>query len=749
MAALRPIVAAILAVLCAAAFAQQADEAHARLTFPSNRIRFEIPIQSPTPAQITAELLDLVNQSLSTATATCTTTLCRVDMPPAADNGKKILTNDLGRYRIRYTIGATTGILAVDHIAPSLYDLHLAVADHIRPGASYTARIRALNPLTGAPIAGVPLTITLSETFVEDDKDDHDLAPQTITTDPDGFASYSFTAPQADDLESMDLSVEGTLGGLRIGASQTLNVPNNQRFDLTTDKPLYQPGQTVHTRMLLLDRNGHASPNAKVRVDIDDPDSTLVFRAETTTSEFGIATVDWPVPARMRLGQYRLEAESDGDDFDQNAYASIRLSRYDLPTFVVAPQSDRTFYLPGQNADVDVHADYLFGQPVRRGHVRVVRENDRTWNFAKQKYDTKEGKAVTGELDAKGHFHAHIDLQQDEDQYLDEDPSNQFSDLHYAAYVTDASTGRTEQRRFDLRVTAQSLHLTLSRTNQPRGLPGQYYLTATLADGSPAECDVAISLLPHDGEDDKLADQLRRALPLQHIHTDTNGLARLTFPEYAALHKQMPPALKPRQHPEQYADEPTLYLAAEDSKGHHGAITQSPNEPNDLFRITTTKSLYRPGDPIDLTIDSAPKGPAQSIPATLQILRHTTRGDLLLATRNLTLANGHAALTLPTDARFSGLIFLEVIALRASHSDNNEIATRAILFPRDNSLHVGIQMSAPHLQARRRGHRRPHRPRRAGSRRRRPHPRTRRPRPRCPRFSRRRSGRHGAQPHRQ
>ena len=91
----------------------------------------------------------------------------------------------------------------------------------------------------------------------------------------------------------------------------------------------------------------------------------------------------------------------------------------------------------------------------------------------------------------------------------------------------------------------------------------------------------------------------------------------------------------------------------------------------------------------------------------MQILRHTLRGDLTLATRDITLIHGHASLSLTSDQRYSGLVFISVIALGANLRDAEEnggydgsddsqskVASRALLFPRDNSLQVGIKMSA-------------------------------------------------------
>ena len=137
---------------------------------------------------------------------------------------------------------------------------------------------------------------------------------------------------------------------------------------------------------------------------------TSVYRAIAKTSRFGIATTDWSIPENTRLGEYRIWVGVDGGDEEYEAGMEVRISRYDLPNFTVNVDSDRAYYLPGQNAEVKVRADYLFGKPVARGHVRVVRENEREWNYSEQKWEVDEGETYEGETDATGVFVAQINL---------------------------------------------------------------------------------------------------------------------------------------------------------------------------------------------------------------------------------------------------------------------------------------------------------------------------------------------------
>jgi hypothetical protein len=228
-------------------------------------------------------------------------------------------------------------------------------------------------------------------------------------------------------------------------------------------------------------------------------------------------------------------------------------------------------------------------------------------------------------------------------------------------------------------------------------LPQQLYLAATTADGAPARCDLNLSLLPYDAPLVTLPQRIARAFPLQKIHSDAHGLARLSLPTYEALRKVTPSM--PGSQSASLDQQPTLYLTARDEDGRTGSITQDLTPPAETFRITTPKSIYQPGDSIDIQIDAA----EPSLPVTVQIFRHTLHGDFALATRDVALVNGHASLSVPSDQRYSGFVFIAVIALGANLREAQQngsddplstIASHALLFPRDNSLQVGIKMSA-------------------------------------------------------
>jgi hypothetical protein len=408
--------------------------------------------------------------------------------------------NELLWYRLRYLITPeqsarrTTppieGIVSLSEITPDIFELRVAAADHAREGSRYHAQATAVHPVSSRPVPGIKVEAEIA--FSNGEK--KGIVRAGGITNAEGFAPLDFDLPkQIDDDGDLELRVVASRGPLVEKAESEVQLNREAIMLLSTDKPLYQPGQTLHLRALVFDDSKHALSDANAELRINDPEGNPVFRTSLKTSRFGIASVDWPIPESTRLGDYTLRFELEDERYDeQGATQYVKISRYDLPNFAVGVKPDRAYYLPGQDAEIEVRADYLFGQPVKRGRIRVVRETARRWNYREQEWETEEAEKYEGETDADGRYSVRIDLQKAHANLADEDYSR-FHDLTYAAYFTDPTTNRTEQRRFDLRVTKDAIHVYIFEgERQAKNFPLQFYLSTYYADGSPAECDVEI-----------------------------------------------------------------------------------------------------------------------------------------------------------------------------------------------------------------------------------------------------------------
>jgi A-macroglobulin TED domain/Alpha-2-macroglobulin family/MG2 domain/Carboxypeptidase regulatory-like domain/A-macroglobulin receptor binding domain/Macroglobulin domain MG3/Alpha-2-macroglobulin bait region domain len=487
-----------------------------------------------------------------------------------------------------------------------------------------------------------------------------------------GEALLEFKLPGPLKTEDVEIKVVARRDGFSQEAEEEVSILYPNQVLVSTDKPLYQPGQTLRVRVLGLDRDRKAWANVEGELKIRDPEGSYIFRAGFKTSRFGVASVDWPILDSARLGEYFVEARL-GEESTSNAPGSqsFKISRYDLPNFVVNVKSDRGYYLPGQNADVVVSADYIFGQPVKRGRARVVRETERRWNYREQKWETEEGEKYEGALDDDGRFIARIDLAEEQEDFKPGSYSR-FRDLRYAAYLTDSTTGRTEERRFDLRVTKDLIHVyVIERVGVGEGLPLQFYISTFYADGSPAQCEVTVNQLFGGEHDDKSkAGNVNSERLLTTVKTNRYGVAKVASLDAGETDGNYGLRLK---------------LAARDDQGRSGQdIHEYGDRSKPAMRVETDKTLYRAGEPIKARLTS-------NSPRVTWIV-DLMRGSRLLTTRAIQLKDGSAETTFPFNQEFSDeLMVVAYPTIMDNYDAWNSAGVARVLYPRDRELKLDVK----------------------------------------------------------
>ena len=199
------------------------------------------------------------------------------------------------------------------------------------------------------------------------------------TTDGTGSLPVQFRVP-ADLSGEARLIVETESEVGRDSLEQTVTVSRDYRVLLSSDKPLYQPGQTIHMRALVLSAFDQTPARGEtVSFLVEDAKGNKVFRQSVTTSEYGIAATDFVLADLVNQGDYKLSAAVSTPDTVEGADDSVTRSEktvevrpYVLPKFGVEVSTDRSFYLPGQRVEGVVQADYFFGKPVTEAQVQIV-----------------------------------------------------------------------------------------------------------------------------------------------------------------------------------------------------------------------------------------------------------------------------------------------------------------------------------------------------------------------------------------
>src|SRR5882724_3499900 len=439
----------LLAPLSRAGITVRVNESAFRIHFQRKSIdvalAFENSLGSPTDQHILIQLID--PQSRVVASADRTESIGRgsqtIHLTAPFDVSKlpEIDRRQLLWYRLHYQITAirpatdvtADGIVSLSEITPELFELRVAAAEMAHEAMRYRARVQAIHPITKKPAQGVRIEAVL--TLETDDTGSGVKLSAAGITDAKGYSILFFDLPARfpefpHELRPSggSIKVTGERFEFKAEAENDVLVDQFARMLLTTDKPLYQPGQALHMRALTLSPTRQAIANQEVIFRIEDPENTAVFRETAKSSRFGIASVDWPIPENARLGDYVIKvALGTGEDSSQSTL-KVRISRYDLPNFKVTAKPDRAYYLPGEDAEIKVSADYIFGQPVNRGHVRVVREVEREWNYKDQKWDIEESDKYEGDTDANGAFVARVKLTDDQKD-LDDEDYRQFKDI--------------------------------------------------------------------------------------------------------------------------------------------------------------------------------------------------------------------------------------------------------------------------------------------------------------------------------
>jgi hypothetical protein len=679
-----------LSSVCLAQGTLRINESSTRIQLLAESTGVDLAVENTAretvPARVSLELVDPFGHVQTRANKVAILPVGRSKvslwMPPAFAQNERSDRKNLLWYRLRYSVAVTPasgtpqelihGVLSVSEAAPELFELHVAAPALVKEGSRVALRVRAVHPVTLHPIEGVVVQASLD---LDEDNGKPLLTP-AAKTDRQGFATLNLSLPRDINAEyesQIDIKVTGKLGNQSEDAEGELYLNHFSSILLSTDKPLYQPGQELHMRLMAFHPDHKAIAKQTVKFEIRDPDYTVVFSANAQTSRFGVASTNWQIPENLRLGDYEVRANI-GEDSNRypNTRADIKISRYELPAFSVGVKPDRAYYLPGHGAEIQVRADYLFGEPVRRGHVRIVQESERHWNFREQKWDSKEGPSYEGETDDQGSYVADVDLSAQHDE-LSGDDYERFRDITFAAYYTDPSTGRTEQRRFDIRVTKEPIHVYLIPGNQLqiKGLPLEFYLSTDYADGTPAECEVEILWSTAGMQANSNSSLLQQMV--RRVRTNRYGVAKVS-----ALNIPAAPASR----------DSYISFRARDRKGLVGHHTESGSDTNRAgVRVETNKALYALGEPIDVELSSGEQD--------LMLVVDVVRDAQIQTSRLVHMRHGHASITLSPDDKFQNEVTIVAYALGSRNDDqhDNIAGAHTVFFPKNHELSVDIHPS--------------------------------------------------------
>jgi len=279
-----------------------------------------------------------------------------------------------------------------------------------------------------------------------------------------------------------------------------VHVQKGRRVYLTTDKPLYQPGQTVHVRALAL-REPSLAPIADVPVtiEIEDARANKVFKKQARTSRFGVASTKFDLASEVNMGEYHLRCVVE----DEQAEKSFTVKRYALPKFKIAVKTEKAWYMPGETMKGTLRADYFFGKPVAGAKVGI---DLRTFDTSEHDLAHLEGK--TGP-DGTWAFEYKLP-----EHFVGRPLDKGKASLAIRASVTDAAA-HAEESGSEVAVVSAPVAVEVFPEGGRLipGLPNQIYVLAIHPDGTPAAGTVRLQLPGLD----------------RSVGTDDTGFAELVY----------------------------------------------------------------------------------------------------------------------------------------------------------------------------------------------------------------------------
>ncbi|MFZ4572748.1 MAG: MG2 domain-containing protein [Phycisphaerales bacterium] len=307
----------------------------------------------------------------------------------------------------------------------------------------------------------------------------------SFKTDANGTASPSFEYPDwAAGNYTLSVEVEG-----QTHLERTVELKRERRVMLSTDKPQYQPGQTIHVRALALTR-GDGKPAAKESAvfSVVDPSGNTIFKKSGATSEFGIVSADCELASEIREGPYTIRA----DIGTTQSSRTVEVKKYVLPKFKVGLELDAQFYTPGATVKGTIDARYFFGKAVS-GKVEVV---VRPIGIV-----TDEIKAPAVNLDADGRGAFSVELPK---KLFGREQDGGDARVEIVATVRDTA-GQEVKRVASRVVSAAALRMEVVPECETLvvGVPQKIHVFVTAPDGSPASARVGVG----DGEGIATSDQ--------------------------------------------------------------------------------------------------------------------------------------------------------------------------------------------------------------------------------------------------
>ncbi|WP_437594305.1 MG2 domain-containing protein [Sorangium sp. So ce1000] len=537
----------------------------------------------------------------------------------------------LARYLVRVDDGSEEGLLVTRSLLRVIppYDVQLEGPARVVRGRAASYRVRATDAFTHQPVPEVAVELSVGE----------GAQPLRGTTDALGAAVFE-VEPSAVGAHPVSAQAAGFGVNALIATSITVEGPGPKLL-LTTDKPLYKPGQTIHLRALALERGNNAPlVRTPITFEVEDGKGNKIFKKPIETDAYGVAATTFRIGSIVNTGEFKVRLVS-GEITTEKV---VTVGQYALPKFDVAVRTDRPWYTAGDTLTGTIDARYFFGKNVAGGSVTIEAASLDVGQTTFQR--------IMGELNAEGHYGFSLTLPPS----LAGLPLEQ-GDAAVTLTVTVVDTaGQEVTKAIPVKVAADAASIVLvpeARELVP-GVPNTLLLFVTDPLGAPLPNTDAVITAP-DGT------QLT-------ARTDAFGQARVSFTPPSATADGA------------FEVEATVGERAVTRK--FSFATQTGGE---HLIVRTDRAVYETGETVEVTIESSEE--------TGSIYVDWLNDGQAVDMRSLELEGGRAHFSMPVDA---GLLGSNRVEAYLVDDDGNLVRSGRTVFARgDSALRVEVQADKP------------------------------------------------------
>ncbi len=424
----------------------------------------------------------------------------------------------------------------------------------------------------------------------------------------------------------------------QVETTETVQLEDKVSVLLTSEKPIYQPSQTIHLRALALDRaDRHAAAGRALTFEVEDPRGNKVFRKSTAADNFGVASAEFTLADEVNLGTYHVRAKIGESSA---AELAVNVERYRLPKFRVVIEFDskngkpKRDYRPGDHVTGAVKANYFFGKSVDNAAVTMKASGIDAELF--------EAASAKGRTDRDGAYRFDLVLPQ---FFAGNGKRHGAAPVVVEATVKDAAE-HSETRGEPITVSQTSLLITAVPEGGKlvRGLENEVFVLVSHPDGTPAKADLVV----------------RTAAGQNRVQTDEEGIATVRIQGNDA--------------------NSVLRIDADDHKGNRASdnVTLETRAGEDQVLVRTSHAVARPGERMEIAVLSTRQRGA----AYIDLVRD---GQTIL-TRDVDLENGRAEMSVVVGPEMSGTLTVDAYVIGRSGREAED--QRLVFVQPAEELHI-------------------------------------------------------------